>query len=89
MCELALGVSSCPSWYAGGDFDAVTPWYYTHGMVMFWWRHVLLRPLWSHNVGLGSLLSGLYGRSLCFAGLLDGVLVDHPASQTCSLERGL
>jgi hypothetical protein len=54
---------------------------------MFWWRHVLLRPLWSHNVGLGSLLFGLYGRSLCFASLLDGVLVDHPASQTCSLER--
>jgi hypothetical protein len=65
------------------------PWYCTHGMVMFWWRHVLLRPLWSHNVGLGSLLSGVYGRSLCFAGLLDGVLVDHLASQTCSLERGL
>jgi hypothetical protein len=25
MCEHALCVSSCPFWYVGGGFDAVTP----------------------------------------------------------------
>jgi hypothetical protein len=44
-------------------------------------RHVLLRQSWTNNVGLVSLLAGLFGRSLCLTDLLDGGLVVHLTSQ--------
>jgi hypothetical protein len=41
---------------------------------MVWWRRVLLRPSWTNNVGLSSLLAGSFGRLLRLTDLLDGGL---------------
>lgn len=59
-------------------------------LVLYTWsghslvRRVLLRLLWTHNVGLSSLHVDLFGRLLRFTYLLDGYLVGRPVSHTYS-----
>jgi hypothetical protein len=48
------------------------------------WRPVQLRPSWTHNVSLGSLLADLFGRLFRLVDLLRVDLVGRPVSRTCS-----
>jgi hypothetical protein len=98
MCEHALGMSSYPFWYVGGDFVVVTP------LVLYaWCEHGLVatcpittvvdQQRWPGLPPCGSVWSFApprrlsrwgHGRSLHLANLLSGDLVVRPASQTRS-----
>jgi hypothetical protein len=98
MCKHALGVSSCPFWYVGEDFVAVTPLvlYAWHGYGLVVMCHVTAVMDHQRRPGLppcGSVWSFALPRRLARRGLgcsphltylLRGDLVIRPASQTCS-----